>query len=75
MLLMDICTTIKVGDGAGYLEDAGVGAGGEAEAVCYQLQHPVAGGVQVTVFFDKAGCHLGVAVDFSPFVALQLDFS
>ncbi len=66
---------VKIGDGTGNLEDAGIGAGGETEAVGDQFQHPVAGGVQLAVFLDEAGCHLGVAVDFGSFVAFQLQFT
>ena len=45
----------EVGDGAGDLEDAGVGAGGEAEPVGDELQHPVAGGVRLAELPDEAG--------------------
>ena len=72
MLLMDICTTIKVGDSAGHLENTGVGSGREAEPVGYQFQHTVAGSVKFAVFLDEARRHLGVAVYFCAFVALQL---
>ena len=63
----------QVGDGPGHLEDAGEGAGREAEPVGNQLQHPVAGGVQLAVFPEVAGVHLGVAVDFRPLEPVDLD--
>ena len=65
----------QVGDGAGHLEDAVVGAGGKSQAVGDQFQHAVAGVIQFAVFLDKTGRHLGVAVDFRTLVALQLDLS
>jgi hypothetical protein len=36
MLLMNVCTPVKIGDGAGYLEDAGIGSGGETKSVSDQ---------------------------------------
>ena len=75
MLFAYCITPVKIGNGAGYLQDAGIGAGGEAEAVGDQLQHPVAARVQLAVFFDKAGSHLGITVDFGPTVAFQLEFT
>jgi len=75
MLLMNRRTAIKIGNGTGYLEDTGVGAGGETEAVGHQFQHTVAAGVQFTVFLYEARSHLGIAVDFGSFVTFQLDFS
>ncbi len=75
MLLMDICTAVKIGNGAGYFEDAGVGASGEAETISDQLQHTVAGGVKFAVLLDEAWCHLGVAVDFGALVAFQLQLT
>ena len=75
MLLMNCGTAVKISNGAGYLEDAGVGAGGESEPVSDKLQHPVAAGIQFAVFLDKAGCHLGVAVNLCTLEALQLQFA
>lgn len=75
MLLMDICTAVKIGNGASNFEYSGVSASRKTEAVGYQLQHTVAGGVQFTVLLDEAWRHLGVAMDFGAFIALQLDFS
>lgn len=45
MLLMNGGTAVKIGNGAGDLEDTGIGAGGEAQTVGNQFQHPVAGGI------------------------------
>ena len=59
VLLADMLATLKIGDGPGHLEDSGEGAGGEAEAVGDQFQHPVAGGVQFAVLPEVAGGHLG----------------
>jgi hypothetical protein len=42
MLLTDLFGAGKVGDGAGDFEDAGIGAGGEAETVGDQFQQAVA---------------------------------
>ena len=75
MLFMNVCAAVEIGNRAGYFEDAGVGSGGETETISYQFQHAVAGGVEFAVFLDEAGCHLGIAVDFGAFIALQLDFS
>ena len=73
MLFMNRRAAVKVSNRAGYLEDTGIGSGRETEAVGDEFQHAVAGGVQFTVLFDVAGCHLGVAVDFGAFIALKLD--
>ena len=75
MLFMNGGAAVKISNGAGYFEDAGIGSGRETEAVGDEFQHAVAGGIEFAVLFDVAGCHLGVAVDFSAFIALQLDFS
>ena len=73
MLFMNRCAAIQIGNGAGYLEDAVIGAGGETETVGDQFQHAVAAGVQFAEFLDEAGRHLGVTVDFGPFVAIRLN--
>ena len=73
MLLMNTCTAVKISDCPGNFQNSGIGTGRETEAVGDQLQHPIAAGIQFAVLFDEAGCHLGVAVDFSAFVAFQLD--
>ena len=75
VLLADMLATLKIGDGPGHLEDAGEGAGREAEPVGDQFQHPVAGGVQLTVLPEVAGVHLGVAVDLRPLEPLHLDIA
>ncbi len=69
---MDICTAVKISNGTGYFEDAGVGAGRKTEAISNQFKHAVAGGIQFTIFLDETRRHLGVAVDFGAFVTLQL---
>ncbi len=75
MLFMNGDTAVKISNRARHFKDTGVGAGRETESISNQFKHTVAAGVQFTVFFDVAGCHLGVAVDFGAFIALQLDFS
>ena len=49
------------------------GAGGEAEPVGDQFQHPVAGGVQFAVLPEVTGVHPGVAVDLRPLEPLHLE--
>lgn len=73
VLFANCITPVEIGNGAGHLEDTSIGAGRETEAVGDQLQHAVAAGVQFAIFLDGAGGHLGVAVDFGPLVALELD--
>ena len=73
VLLADALAPLQVGDGPGHLEDAGEGAGGEAEPVGDQFQHPVAGGVQFSVFPEMAGGHLVIAVDLCPPEPLHLE--
>ena len=73
VLLADMLATLKIGDGPGYLEDAGEGAGREAEPVGDQFQHPVAGGIQFAVLPEVAGGHQGVAVDLRSLEQLNLD--
>ena len=73
MLFMNGGAAVEISNGAGYLENAGISTGGEAETVGDQFQHPVTGSVEFAVFFYVAGCHLGVAVDFGAFIALKLD--
>ena len=75
MLFMDGSAAVKICNGAGNFENSGIGTSGETEPVGDQFQHAVAGGVELAVFSYVAGCHLGVAVDFSAFVTFQLDFS
>lgn len=72
---MNRIAAVKIGNGARHLEDAGVSTGRETKTVGDQFQHPVAGRVQLAIFFDETGCHLRVAVDFCAFVALQLKLS
>ena len=75
MLLADILRVFQISDRSGNFENPIVRTRRKAEAVGDQFQHPVAGGVQLAVFLDEAGCHLGVAVDFGSFVAFQLQFT
>ena len=73
VILPDAVASRQVGDGPGHFEDAGVGAGGEAEPVGGEFQHPVAGGVRLAELPDEAGGHVGVAVDFRPPEPFPLD--
>ena len=73
MLLTDGFASLKVGDGPGYLENAVERAGRETQPVGDQFQHPVAGGIQFTIFPEMAGDHLGVAVDLGPGEPVILD--
>src|SRR5579885_70092 len=63
---------IEVGDRAGDLENAVVGAGGEAEAGHGTLKQALAVRRDVAVFPDLARAHLRVAVNLFSFEALQL---
>lgn len=74
MLLADRFRPLQVGYGAGHLEDAGVGAGREAELFRHHLQQPVPAGVRLAELPDLAGPHVGVAVHLGPLEALELDF-
>ena len=60
MRLADLRFAGEVGDGAGDLEDAGVGAGREAETVGAKFQKFLAGLVEGAEFADVAGGHAGV---------------
>ena len=75
MLFMYVRAAVQIGNRAGDLEDAVVGAGREPQAVGDQLQHAVAGSVKFAVFLDEARRHLGVTVDFGAFVSFQLYLS
>gem|GEM_PF-5670609 len=59
MLFMNGIAPVKVRNSAGHFEDSGIGSRRKAEPVGNQFQHEVAARVQLTVFFDEAGCHLG----------------
>lgn len=73
MLLVNVLTAAKVCNGTGDLEDAVVGAGRKPEPIGNQLQHAVAGSIQLAVLLDEAWCHLGIAVDLRPPVPFKLD--
>lgn len=75
MLLPDVFGCFKIGDCTGYLEDAGVGAGGEAEAVGDHFEESVAGGVGFAELLDESGRHLGVAVYLGPFETIKLEIA
>src|SRR5215212_11110477 len=60
----------EVRDGAGHLEDAVVGAGGEAEAFDGGEEEAFGRGVELAVFAELAGGH--VRVGFAETVALDL---
>ena len=72
VLFADMLASLQIGDSPGHLEDAGEGAGGEAEPVGDQFQHPVAGGIQFAVLPEMAGVHLCVAVDLGPLETVDL---
>ena len=63
MLTLDALAAGEVGDGAGDLDDALVGTGGEVEVGHGALKHLVAGSIQLSVLVQEGGIHLGVAVD------------
>jgi len=50
---LEVFRAFEVGDGAGDFEDAGVGAGGHAEAVDAALEEGVAGVVDLAVGTDQ----------------------
>ena len=53
----------KVGDGAGYFEDAAVGAGGEFQALHGHAEHVERGGVGFGELMEHALRHLRIAMD------------
>jgi hypothetical protein len=61
MLLADLFAAGEVGNGAGDFEDAGVGAGGETEAVGDHLHQFLSGLVEGAELSDLARFHGGVA--------------
>lgn len=65
-------TAGQVGDGTGDLDDAGIGAGAQTQAVDDFLQHLLAGLVQLAVLLHLLGIHLGVAEDAAAGEALPL---
>ena len=75
MLFTDSFTPLQVGYGSRYLEYPGKGAGGKTKAVGDQLQHPVASGVQFTMFPEMSGVHLGVAMDLCPLETVVLNIT
>ena len=69
----DVFDPLEVGDGAGDLEDAGIGAGGEAELVDGLFQKGLGALPDLAVFFQVPGGHLGVAVNAPAGQALALN--
>lgn len=63
VLRADAGLAVEVGDGAGELDDAVVGAGGEAEALHGHFEQFGAGVVEDAEFLEEGRGHLGVAVD------------
>ena len=63
MLGADVGLAVEVGDGAGELYDAVVGAGGKAETLHGHLEEAGAGIVEPAVLFEQGGGHLGIAMD------------
>ena len=53
----------EVGDGAGNLENAAVGAGGELQALHGHTEHVERGGVGLGKLMEHALGHHGIAVD------------
>ena len=64
MLDLDIITVGKVGDGAGYLENAVVGAGGEAEAFHGFAKQHFAAFVDNADFLHHFRRHHRIGIDF-----------
>ena len=62
----------EVGDGAGELEDAVEGAGGELETLGGGLEEGLRGGIYNAVFADLSWPHVGVAGDAAAGEALCL---
>ncbi len=73
MVWLDVGEAGEVGNGAGDLDDAGVGAGGQAQAVDDALQGGLAVGGEGTEAFQKFGGHLCVGEDAGASEALLLD--
>jgi len=63
MLFPDGLSSFQVGNGAGHLEDAGLGTGGEPRFVGHYLLQPQSGAVRLAEIPYLTGCHVGVAVD------------
>ncbi len=60
---VDLCAAVEVGDGAGDLQDAVVGAGGEAQTVHGVLQDLLPGWRDGAILPYHSTRHLGVAED------------
>ena len=74
VVALDVLGAGEVCDGAGDLEDALVGTGGEVEVGHGTLEHLVAWCVQLSVFVQEGGIHLGVTMDaLNALEALLLD--
>ena len=56
----DVRAAVEVGDGAGHLQDAVVGAGGKAKTVHRLLQNQLSRLVNPTVFADHPAAHLRI---------------
>ena len=66
----------EVGNGAGHLEDAAVGTGGELQALHGHAEHVERGGVGLGKLVEHALGHHGVGVDaLEGFEALLLNFT
>jgi len=63
VVVEDVGGAFEVGDGAGDLEDAVVGAGTHVHAFHGVFEFLQAGGVGLDVFVQQGRGHLGVAVD------------
>ena len=63
----------QVGDGAGHLDDAVMGAHGEAQAPVGLLEQAAGFACERAVFLQVAAAHLGVGEDAQFFKALLLE--
>ena len=72
---LDIGEAGQVGDGAGDLDDAGVGAGGQAQAVDDAFQGGLAVGGKGTEAFQELGGHLRIGEDAGAGESFPLDFT
>jgi hypothetical protein len=74
MRLPDLLFAGQIGNRPRHLEDAGVGSGGESEAVGEHLQQFLPFVIHGAEAADVAGLHLGVGVEAEADEALALDF-
>ncbi len=63
VLALNLLAAGEVGDGAGHLEDAAVGAGREFEVLHGRAKHVEAGGVGLCELVEHSLAHLCIGVD------------